>query len=74
LAARIRAPQDATIAFLALTATDVAAWSLDMAEQGNTKSKMPVQKHALHEYMEIGAAFAILAGISMSDALSPTRC
>jgi len=34
-----------------------------MAEQGNTKSKMPVQKHALHEYMEIGAAFAILAGI-----------
>jgi sulfite exporter TauE/SafE len=34
-----------------------------MAEQGNTKSKMPVQKNALHEYMEIGAAFAILAGI-----------
>ena len=34
-----------------------------MAEQGNTKSKMPVQKNALHEYLEIGAAFAILAGI-----------
>jgi len=49
--------------FLALTATDVAAWSLDMAEQGNTKSKMPVQNNALREYMEIGAAFAILAGI-----------
>jgi uncharacterized protein len=49
--------------FLALTATDVATWSLDMAEQGNTKSKVPVQKNALHEYMEISAAFAILAGI-----------
>jgi sulfite exporter TauE/SafE len=34
-----------------------------MAEQGNTKSKVPVQKNSLHEYMEIGAAFAILAGI-----------
>jgi uncharacterized protein len=34
-----------------------------MAEQGNTKSKVPVQKNAPHEYMEIGAAFAILAGI-----------
>src|SRR6266566_5132800 len=48
---------------LALTATDVAAWSLDMAEQSNTKSKAPVQENSLHDYMEISAAFAILAGI-----------
>jgi sulfite exporter TauE/SafE len=48
---------------LALTATDVAAWSLDMAEQSNTKSKTPVQENSPRDYMEIGAAFVILAGI-----------
>ncbi len=34
-----------------------------MAEQGNAKSKTPEQNNSLREYMEIGAAFVILAGI-----------